>query len=257
MWEADSITSFEVVSEGMGMNLLNLATPVVTPLGEMSLLSPPAPTRFETYKKWDWDKGVFVNPGDAEEKGSIEIKWQRRVDSPDHFRVSKDGDEMFWTRSKTWALLIGYGLVGRKVFSIHDRSKLVRSLKWGISIPLAYARNLSAISPIVPGPVIGNETVRYEYAFSSSGEAEEFMDGFWGRKKADFHLMKSLGGWMMAEAAKAARQNESTVILPEPYRSDLKSLADFPQGVVLSLARYPKGSIPIIIRRLGDAGLGA
>jgi len=256
-WEADSTTGFEIVSDAIGTNFLTLAVPVVTPLLDMSVLSPPAPTRHETYLKWDWDKEVFVDPDDVQEQGSTEIAWQRREDAPDHFRVSKDGEETFWTRSRTWALLIGYALEGRKIFSVHDRSTLIRNLRWGINIPLAYARYLSATSPVVPGPVVGNEMAKYSYAFSADGEAEEFMDMFWGRKAADVNLLKSLSGWMLAEAARAARQKESAILLPEPYRSKLKGLADFPQGIMLSLARYPKGSIPTMICRLGEAGLGA
>jgi hypothetical protein len=255
IWEADSASSFEAVASVVGLRFFTLPTPVLCPLREISVIAPPAPTRFETHRKWDWEKGTFADPAKTQEGVSTEIAWRRRDDAPDHFRISKDGTETFWTKSRNWALLLGYALEGRKAFSMNDRSTLVRSLKGGVYIPLVQGRFLSATSPIVPGPVIGNLTTTYSYPFHSAEDAAKFMDMFWGKTPLNVQLLKSLSGWLFAEAARAARRKENAVMLPEPYRRIFAEMGGFPQGIALSLARYPQESIPIITRRLDALGV--
>lgn len=118
-----------------------------------------------TYRQWDWKRRTFTEDTSAHSMSGISLQWCRRVDGPDRYKLYKDNMLIWWTRSRTWAVLSAFTLAGVPIFDRRSES-LIET--WGDSLylPLPVARLVSWIGPATPGPVKtedGRTTYRYSF----------------------------------------------------------------------------------------------
>jgi hypothetical protein len=70
------------------------------------------------FRKWDWSRRSFSDRPSSESVSGISLDWCRRDDGPDRYKVYKDGSLLWWTRSRTWAVLAALTLADLPVFTV-------------------------------------------------------------------------------------------------------------------------------------------
>src|SRR5207249_2145288 len=102
-------------------------------------------------KQWDWERLTFVaNPTDRE-RNRLSLHWCRRDDSPDCYKIYEGSSLIWWTRSRTWAILAALKLAEMPAIQRPKPGEITFSTG-GAYLPLPLARFAAVIGPIGPGP---------------------------------------------------------------------------------------------------------
>lgn len=152
--------------------------------------------KWPRYRQWDWQRRSYAeNPRESAIRG-ISIEWCRRDDGPDRYKVYRDGDLVWWTRSRTWAILAAFTLAEVPVFS-RVSPTTIESRGDGLHLPLPLARIVACSGPANPGPT--GQAV-YRYTFRDRGVCDLVLSKLWP------------GTIAMTNEVAAAAKNLSTIL---------------------------------------------
>ena len=197
---------------------------------------------------WDWGKGFFVELGRASLTAvTLERMSRNRKDLPDYYRISWDGEHVWWTYSRVWALLVACSLRGEAPFALGGNTDLVGIGRPRFNIPLGHARRLCITSSIVPGPFIETQgSEAYLYSFQSGADRNRFLEAIWGIGSAKAEVVEKGFARILSEARLSWRREERRVPLPPDLRTALDSLNSISAAKEISIGRYPARMIPMI-----------
>jgi hypothetical protein len=106
---------------------------------------------------WDWIHCRFEQFSHRS-SGLISIERRRWGDRPDEYVLKEARDRIVWnTRSRNWALLVGYALAHPPVFSLLSNGILQKTLEAGPYLPLQLARAFVLIGEGFSGPGLDND----------------------------------------------------------------------------------------------------
>ena len=131
------------------------------------------------FRKWDWTRRMFIdNPAQIAQSG-ISLHWCRRDDGPDRYKLFRNDSPIWWTRSRTWAVLAAFTLAGVPVFE-RGPAGVIESRGDSLYLPLPVARHVSWIGTVNPGPVKTEDgRAVYRYTFPDDRVREGILDGLW------------------------------------------------------------------------------
>jgi hypothetical protein len=75
------------------------------------------------YRQWDWDRRAYVENPRERAVGGISVEWCRRDDGPDRYKLYRGANLLWWTRSRTWAMLAAFTLAEVPVFARISESR--------------------------------------------------------------------------------------------------------------------------------------
>jgi hypothetical protein len=131
------------------------------------------------FRLWDWRKRVFTEYSSETNVSGISVEWCRREDGPDRYKVYKDGLLIWWTRSRTWAILAAFTLADVPVFT-RESGASIHSRGDSLYLPLPAARIVSWIGPANPGPVmLADGTSVYRYTFHDESARDSVLSKMW------------------------------------------------------------------------------
>jgi hypothetical protein len=113
-------------------------------------------------RNWDWSGRHFREAARLTELNHISLRWCRREDGPDRYKVYRDAEPLLWTRSRVWAVLCAYALAGLSPFEEEGTDGVICSGD-SIHLPLPLARVIALSGPELPGPVEGRLSYRYVF----------------------------------------------------------------------------------------------
>jgi len=174
------------------------------------------------YRHWDWKRRVFMeNPGEKISSG-ISVQWCRRDDAPDRYKLYRDESQIWWTRSRTWAILAAFTFAGLPVFEL-EPGAVIESYGDSLYLPLPIARVVSWTGPTNPGPVTTLDgKAGYRYTFYGKRLRDFVMDALWPSRAAT--SKKSQSGRMRSLASIIRSGNGPLVPLPAALRRSLLKL---------------------------------
>ena len=71
---------------------------------------------------------------------------------PDCYKILRDGELIWWSRSRVWAVLAAFVHAGASPIVPRDSATIV-TLSDGIFLPLTLARFAAIVGPSAPGPI--------------------------------------------------------------------------------------------------------
>jgi hypothetical protein len=127
------------------------------------------------YRQWDWQRRAYAeNPRESAVRG-ISVEWCRRDDGPDRYKVYRDGELVWWTRSRTWAMLAAFAFADVPAFSRLSPTS-IESRGDGLHLPLPLARIVACAGPANPGPT--GQAI-YRYTFRDRGVCDLVLSKLW------------------------------------------------------------------------------
>ena len=184
--------------------------------------SSPTHDSWPTFRSWDWKRRMFPANVEFPELGGISLKWCRRDDGPDRYKVYRDEEQLWWTRSRTWAVLAAFALAGEMPFERRESSAVEA---WGDSIylPLPIARAVALTAKTVPGPVKLAGKISYRSEFASVEQRELLFESLWPESRPD---SPSKQRWFdVAVIRVLSRRGASSMPIPTELRHSLRSLS--------------------------------
>jgi hypothetical protein len=138
--------------------------------------SVPEPINWPMYKQWDWQRLTFMaNPTDPKQH-DLSLHWCRRDDGPDCYKIYQGTSVIWWTRSRTWAILGALKLAGIPAAHRTAPGEISFSTD-GAYLPLPLARFTAVVGPTAPGPMFGDGTAtKYRYVFPTDRLADVVLD---------------------------------------------------------------------------------
>lgn len=134
------------------------------------------------FRRWDWSRRSFSERPLAESLSGISLDWCRRDDGPDRYKVYKDGSLLWWTRSRTWAVLAASTLADIQIFAIEPRGTM-HSQGDSFYLPLPAARAVAWTGPMNSGPVtLRDGEGAYRYVFHDDRSRDSVLAKMWPDK---------------------------------------------------------------------------
>lgn len=125
---------------------------------------------------WHWDGGRF---SPSPPKSEVVVEWYRREDVPDAYVVQRDGEVLWHSLSRTWALLVAANCRGSRPFQADGPNRLRRALP-GLYLPVPFGRWATASSGRCPAPRDGQAAgTDYVYVFAGPGMRTQALDALW------------------------------------------------------------------------------
>lgn len=223
-----------------------LRTPTALGTSVRSIIKPKVaePKNWPTYRKWDWNTRSFVNQPIQLNCRNVSIEWCRRDDGPDCYKIVQDGSLLWWTRSRSWALLAAFTVAEVPVFEKSPNGVLE---SWGDSLylPLSIARVVAVLSTQVPGPVrSSNGNWKYRYAFPDDRIRKSTLDMLWPEN----HCANAL--WSQHVFALMETCTGPVVPLPLILRRSLHAIAG--NHPLLGSKLVPASALPALYALLGS-----
>jgi hypothetical protein len=154
------------------------------------------------FKKWDWGKRSFSDRPYSEEVSGISLDWCRRDDGPDRFKLYKNGSLLWWTRSRTSAVLAAFTLADIPVFEL-DSDGTMHSRGDSLYLPLPAARAAAWTGPMNSGPVtLRDGGSAYRYVFHGNRSRDSVLAKMWPHK---FDVARPISPLTMAALSVALR----------------------------------------------------
>jgi len=158
------------------LNWLCKPDTLASSVADIMRASAPEPLNWPVYKQWDWQRSTFMaNPINPEQL-NLSLHWCRRDDGPDCYKIYQGSSVIWWTRSRTWAILAVLKLAG--IPAMHRTTPGEISLSTdGAYLPLPLARFAAVVGPIAPGPTLGDGTpTKYRYVFPDNRLADVVLN---------------------------------------------------------------------------------
>ncbi len=169
---SEQLTRLTIELELPALNWLSKPDALASSVAHLMNASAPEPINWPMYKQWDWQRLAFLaNPTDREQH-KLSLHWCRRDDGPDCYKIYQGSSLIWWTRSRTWAILAALKLAG--IPATHRTTPAEISFSTdGAYLPLPLARFAAIVGPIAPGPTLGDASAReYQYVFPSDRLAD-------------------------------------------------------------------------------------
>lgn len=183
-WLAPSAAPFDEVSSKLSLAACRWTRAIgsfFAPLTAVASSSDSEGSEYAIHARWKWDEERFVPITAPSHGAEIEVLQLRRTDRPTRYEIHSAGHRRWVTPSRAWALLVGYALVGRSVFSTAGSRHLIRTGRANIYFPAPLGRWLVAQGNPMPGPSVGPDgRPVYVYTFSSDSERTTVIDLLWG-----------------------------------------------------------------------------
>jgi hypothetical protein len=221
-----SVANLMTLSRETAVPVSWLASPssVVRSVQEITSSFPPEPTNSPMFKLWDWEFRSFVDRPRKIETNGISVDWCRRDDAPDCYKVRRDEKVVWWTRSRTWAILGAFSLAEIPLFEVRAGGI---AISYGDSayLPLTLARLVAITGPIAPGPTRSEQgALVYQYTFGSDNACRSAFNLLWRHREGQNRPSKKVVPPSIMLARKASGQ--SSIPLPALLRQKLDSILD-------------------------------
>ena len=131
------------------------------------------------YRRWDWQRRSFTENPHVATLSEISVEWCRRDDGPDRYKLYRNGVMLWWTRSRTWAMLAAFTFADLPVFT-RGPGAVIESQGDSLYLPLPLARIVSWLGPMNPGPVkLAAGKSGYRYTFPDVRTRELILSKLW------------------------------------------------------------------------------
>ena len=172
------------------------------------------PQNWPLYREWDWNRRIFSETPTRTTCSGISIRWCRRDDGPDCYKIWRDGSLVWWSRSRTWAVIAAFTLAGLPVFEI-ESGGVIQSRGDSLYLPLPLARIVALIGPVPPAPVqLPDSTTLYRYTFPDDVSRDSVLEILWPSSLARTRIV---GHEILRKLVAIARTGTGPVI-PVPFR---------------------------------------
>jgi hypothetical protein len=139
----------------------------------------PEPQHWPVYKRWDWQELAFRESPAISSLKKVSLEWCRRDDGPDCYKLYEDATLVWWTRSRTWAILSAMAAAGIPAFQLTSRGKIL-CVGSGSYLPLPLARIAAVVGTISPSASQRGKTQPgYEYSLSSEQTRASIFDALY------------------------------------------------------------------------------
>lgn len=230
-WTSPSVTPYEHVSEALGLRKpewLKPITEILWSLSEICSTTNIPPKHYEQWGCWDWNRGGFFRDTNPIARG-VEIIRFHRPDRPTHYRVTIDGECVWWSTSRNWSLLMAYELNGEKPFGLEGPDKIVRISKGQVYLPIPLGRHLT-IMGYTPGPSSRRcDRGAYFYCFRDSKEREDILSLIWGENGANVTEIRRWARWILTMARSSIEGGERLLSIPGIVRYELEQYGQIPE----------------------------
>ena len=124
-----------------------------------------------------WDEGTEAFNSHFQPRGECLERWTRPDASEFFVERAQNGEVEWWTYARNWALLAHHRKRDVGPFVSREAS-LCRGVHHEVYLPLELARVISAIAPLLPGPVRDDSGHwSYHYAFNAAGAPDPVLSG--------------------------------------------------------------------------------
>jgi hypothetical protein len=191
------------------------------------------------FRHWDWKRRFFAENSFQITSAGISVQWCRRDDGPDRYKLYRDGSFLWWTRSRTWAMLAAYTLAGVPVFD-RKSGTMMESQGDSLYLPLPAARLVSWTAPMNAGPVrLPDGKTAYRYSFPDETARESVLAKLWPEESGH----ASVSSEAARQLAVILRTGHGPVTpIPESLR---RSLGELLKGRYLPLPAFvPASALP-------------
>lgn len=245
-WKTKSIDPYVTVSK-----LLGLEEPLwKRPLSEtlwpfaqvVSQKKMAPPLYYECCGSWNWDRGWFSRDAKPMKRG-VEVTRFQRPDRPSYYQVTNDGDDVWWSTSRNWALLLAHELRGETPFALAGSDQVVRMCKGQVYLPIPLGRYLTMTGVTPPG-LSGEGIPRYIYQFRDARERQSFLSAFHGKVPYDKAEINRWGRWMLAMSRRSLAPGARVVPFPNSIRHCLEQFDDVPAIHELSRTMVDPSLLP-------------
>jgi len=251
-WRAESVDSFIRVSTELGLkNPVWLKSLMETgwPLSQIMDRCDDPPKNYECWGRWDWEQGRFsrnlLSSGDG-----VEIIRKCRPDRVPYYEVMVDGESIWWSTSRNWALIIAHDLNKKSCFAIAGETEIVRTTKAQVYLPLSVGLYLTLKGNTVPGKPDGKGG--YVYYFNETKDRAQFISWFFGLTTGlDSKQEAQWAYWILSLSKRVDIScNEKAIPLPYYIRQKLEYLGPLPGFRELSQSKIPPSLLPRIMNGL-------
>ncbi len=248
--EADSLSAFHQISEKVGMDSVQWLKPLeacLVPLDNIVKLSLEIPINYDNVARWSWEEGRFIQQSTAA-SGEIAVDLYRRLDSPDYYLLRHRDDPIWFSYSRTWALLAAFEMKGKQWLASDTEGHLYRTEPGGTYLPVTIGRWIFAAAGNSPGPVQSQEEeLSYVYPFGQSRYASRAVQLL--RNTYPTCDEGELLGWMLP-AAMARSRRERLLLLPRALRETLRQRERRKEVRTLLERGIPRSLYGLIVARL-------
>jgi len=245
-WRAPSADPYIRLSKILGFEEPVWMKPLVETLWSLNeiVASREAPPRFyECWGCWEWDKGWFSQDIKPRKEG-IEVVRFHRPDRSPYYLVTIDGENVWWSTSRNWSLLLAHELKGEAIFALAGTDQVVRIGKGQVHLPLPIGRHLAMTGITVPGP-IEDANGGYIYQFKDSKERLLFLSAIWGGVELDTAEMRRWARWILSLSNRPTMVTSVRAVpLPNPIRQGLKRFYEVPEVRELSRTKIDPSILP-------------
>ena len=142
----------------------------------------PEPLDWPVYKEWDWQRLAFTDNRVPPHSSQLWMRWCRRDDGPDCYKIYRDGSVVWWSRSRTWAILAALTLADISAL-VPEASAEISSCVYGAYLPLPLARFTAVVSAVSPGPMTeGSKSCLYRYVLPTASIRDLLLRILWPSK---------------------------------------------------------------------------
>lgn len=246
MWVAQDAKAFEEVSRSLALEEPTWVRPITEALWTLSKVTSckqDPPRFYYCWGCWDWKRGGFVRETKPSGHGVEVIRFLHR-ERPPFYQVLADGEHVWWSMSRNWALLLAHDLLGVPCFALFGSEQVVRSVRGQVHLPLPIARYLAVTCPVSSGPVCDRPGA-YCYQFRDSSERSRIAAAIWGGTKIPVEELRRWGRWMLDLSKRPpANFDGRSIPLPTSVKLELDRFPDVPEFQELSRSRFDLSLLP-------------
>lgn len=248
MWVAPDAKAFEEVSLSLALDdpiWVRPITDVLWPLSKVASCKEDPPQFHDCWGCWDWEREWFVRETALKGQG-IEVARFLHTERPPFYQVLMDGELMWWSTSRNWALLRAYDLHGVSCFAFCGSDQVVRSTSGQVYLPLPIGRYLYATNPVSSGPV-GDRPGAYCYQFRDSSERSRLLGAIWRGGEIPIEELRRWGRWMLGMPRRQSLGfGNRSMPLPESVKQELERFPDVPEFQELCRTKFDPSFLPLL-----------
>ena len=246
MWIAPDAKIFEEVSQSLALDEPTWVRPITEALWTVSNVASCKgdPPRFhDCWGCWDWERGWFARETKPTGHG-VEVVRFLHIQRPPFYHVLADGEQVWWSISRNWALLLAHTLLGVPCFALSGSDQVVRSTSGQVYLPLPIGRYLATTCPVSSGPLSDNPGA-YCYQFRDSAERSVLMAAVWGEATIPVEELRRWGRWILDLSRRPpAHFDVRRITLPTTVKKELDRFPDVPEFQELSRIRFAPSLLP-------------
>jgi hypothetical protein len=174
----------------------------------------------------------------------IEVVCFLHIERPPFYQVMADGNLLWWSTSRNWALLMAHDLNGEPCFALSGSDQIVRSASGQVYLPLPIGRYLAVTCPVTSGPV-GNRPGAYCYNFRDSVERSRLAAAVWGGNTIPVEELRRWGRWILSMSRRMpSGGGNRSMPLPMLIKQELDRFPDVPEFRTLSRTKLDPSLLP-------------